>query len=128
MVEIARDKTGDISVSSYNVNDKTWEKDIYKQKAYAQYIDSLCTLSNNRLLSGGYDNSIKVWTSSEEKLIPIKVINEHTGWVRKLIPLSNDSFATYSLDNTVRIREIIFFIFIICVCINTFDILQCKKF
>ena len=63
---------GNISISSYDINRKKWNKDIHKVNAHNDIIYSLCTLKGNRLLSGGGDNVIKVWTISDTDIKQIK--------------------------------------------------------
>ena len=94
---------GNISISSYNITAKTWKREVYKEKAHNSGILSLCTLNNNRLVSGSNDKSIKVWTISELDITLLKEIKEHIGVIHKLIPLSNERFASCSSDKTVRI-------------------------
>ena len=97
---------GNISISSYNVNEKEWNIDIYEWRAHIGNVYSLCALDGNKLLSsGGYDNSIKVWSLSDVELTFIKIIKEHTDIVPKVIPLSNERFASCSWDKTIRIWE-----------------------
>ena len=93
---------GNISISSYNINEMKWTIDIHKEKAHDNSIESLCTLNGNRLLSAG-SRLIKVWTITNTQITPIKEINEHTWTVYKLIPLSKQRFASCSRDQTVRI-------------------------
>jgi WD40 repeat protein len=94
---------GNISISSYNIPDKTWKREVYKEKAHNSGILSLCTLNNNRFVSGSNDKLIKVWTISELDITLLKEIKEHIGVIHKLIPLSNKRFASCSSDKTVRI-------------------------
>ena len=55
---------GNISISSYDVNNNTWNRDIHKKKAHNRIVNSLCTLKGNRLLSCSDDWYIKVWAIS----------------------------------------------------------------
>ena len=52
---------GSIFVSSYDLNEKKWNREIQKMKAHNYGVYSLCTLNGNRLLSGA-GCSIKVWS------------------------------------------------------------------
>ena len=45
------DEDGNISISSYDVNEKKWNRDIHKEKAHDYIITSLCSLNGNGLLS-----------------------------------------------------------------------------
>ena len=96
---------GNISISSYNLNEKKWKRDIYKKDAHEdKSVNSLCTLSDNRLLSGSSDYSIKVWTVSDVDLTLIRELKgEHTNNVTQVIPLSKECFASCSWDSTVKI-------------------------
>ena len=93
---------GSISISSYDVERKIWKREIHK-KAHDNSVNSLCTLNNNRLLSGSDDYSIKVWSISDVDLTLIKEIKEHTNFVCKVIPLSKERFASCSNDGTVKV-------------------------
>ena len=94
---------GNISISSYDVIERTWKREIHEEKAHDSHIFSLCPLNGNRLLSGGCDNSIKLWSLSDVKLTLIKEIKGHTQFVYKVIPLSKERFASCSADGTVKI-------------------------
>ena len=97
---------GNISISSYNINKCSWNIDIYKKKAHEYRVGYLCSLNDNRLLSCGVENSIKVWSISDEDITLLKEIKEqHTDTVWKMIPLSNERFASCSGDCTVKIWE-----------------------
>ena len=91
-----------IYISSYDLERKTWNRDIHKEKAHdASWVHSLCPLNGNRLLSAGdlFDNTIKVWSLSDVELTlikEIKAINEYTDDVLKVIPLSKERFASCS--------------------------------
>ena len=100
---IASGGDGNISISSYDVNKKTWKRDIHEENAHNGSVRSLCSLSGKRLLSGSYDHSIKVWTVSDVELKQIKEIQEHTNTVYKVIPLSQERFASCSSDSAVKI-------------------------
>ena len=97
------DGDGNISIYSYDINEKTWKRDIHKEKAHYSRVNSLCALNGNRLLSGSEDCSIKVWSISDTELTVMKVLEEHTDLVCKVISLSNQRFASCSFDSTVRI-------------------------
>ena len=94
---------GNISISSYDVNEKKWNRDIYKKKAHKDSVSSLCTSNNNRLLSSSWDHLIKIWSLSKRSLTLITKIKEHTDYVHNIIPLSEGRFASCSRDRTIRI-------------------------
>ena len=94
---------GNISISSYDVNERTWKREIHEEKAHDSHIFSLCPLNGNRLLSGGDEGSIKVWSLSDDEPTLTKEIKAHTDIVRKVIPLSKERFASCSADGTVKI-------------------------
>ena len=97
-------KGGNISIYSYDINAKTWKREIHKVNAHNNYVLSLCTLTGNRLVSGSWF-SIKVWAISDTDLIFIKGIDAHTNYVNKIIPLSEHRFASCSDDTTVKIWD-----------------------
>ena len=95
---------GNISISSYNVHERTWKREIHKEKAHNNFVNSLCTLDGNRLLScDSIHHSIKLWSLSDVDLKLIKKIKGHTDSMLKVIPLSKKRFASCSRDNTVKI-------------------------
>ena len=96
---------GNISISSYNLNEKKWKRDIYIKDAHKEgSVKSLCTLNNNRLLSGSSDYSIKVWNISDINLTLVQELKgKHTNDVTQVIPLSKGRFASCSWDNTVKV-------------------------
>ena len=96
---------GNISISSYNINEKQWKRDIHHEKAHNKCVTSLCTLVSNRLLSGSFDGSIKLWSISNNNIKLIKEIKEHTQTVSCIIPLTKDRFASCSHDTTVKIWQ-----------------------
>ena len=94
---------GKISISSYDINDETWNIYIHKKNAHNGSVTSFCTLNGNRLLSSSDDWYIKVWAISISELTLIIKLGEHDGGVCKVIPLSNERFASCSADKTVKI-------------------------
>ena len=93
---------GNISISSYNINEKIWKRDIHKKDAHIGKIYSLCVLSGKRLLSGSY-RSIKIWIIFDVEITLIKELREHYNYLYKIIPLSKERFASCSDDCTVKI-------------------------
>ena len=88
-------------------------KKMYKEgsKEYNKVLDlwvnSLCTLKDNRLLTGGYDDLMKIWIISDIDITPIIIIKAHTNIVHQVISLSNKRFASCSDDKTVKIWKTI---------------------
>ena len=95
---------GNISISSYNVHERTWKREIHKNEAHNNFVNSLCILDGNRLLScDSIHHSFKLWSLSDVDLKLIKKIKGHTDSMLKVIPLSKKRFASCSRDNTVKI-------------------------
>ena len=94
---------GNIFISSYDVNKRTWKVDILKEKAHNKWVSFLCIFNGNRLLSCSWDKSIKLWTISDINITLIKEIEGHIKWVNRVIPLTNERFASCSNDYAVRI-------------------------
>ena len=71
---------GNISISSYNVHERTWKREIHKKEAHNSFVNSLCTLDGNRLLScDSIHHSFKFWSLSDVDLKLIKK-NKRTYW------------------------------------------------
>ena len=94
---------GNISISSYDVNETKWNIDIHKKYAHRLCITSLCNLKGNKLLSGGYDCLIKIWAVFKAEIVLIKELKDHSDLVWSVIPLSKERFASSSYDGTVKI-------------------------
>jgi hypothetical protein len=100
--------TGSINsllICSVNILTKCWNVDITKESAHNGKINSLCELTNNRLISGSDDELIKIWLYSSKDLSFIKQISKHKGFIYKIINLTNNIFATCSQDQTVKLFE-----------------------
>ena len=95
---------GNISISSYDVNNKKWKIDIFKEDAHYGCMNSLYTLKGNKLLSSSdSDYSIKIWTISDMGITLIKELKEHNYILQQVIPLSQRRFVSCSNDGIVRI-------------------------
>lgn len=94
---------GNISISLYDVNDKERKKVIHKENSHYSCVWTLCTLSVNRLVSGSYDHSIRIWKLSIFNITLLKEIRKYTNFIYKVIPLTKDCFASCSRDGTVKI-------------------------
>jgi WD40 repeat protein len=96
---------GSISINLFNIEEKTWVREIYNQNAHDNDVLSICVINDNKLLSGGDDCIIKVWNISKFDIFLIKCLNIHKGAVYKLIPLTKKHFASCSWDANVLIWE-----------------------
>jgi WD40 repeat protein len=94
---------GNISISSYDINKKKFQRDIYEELAHDGEVSCLCSLKGNRLLSGGEGFVIKLWALSSKTITLTKEINGHFGTINHLILLSHERFASCSDDGTARI-------------------------
>ena len=92
-----------ISVVSINYETKKWTQDIKKVNAHNNYIYSLCELSKDRLVSSSGDNTIKIWSITQNDLNLLSTLSNHTNHVRKVIPLTHNRFSSCSNDKTVKI-------------------------
>ena len=77
------------------------------KKTLTGHIDSvyaLTTLSNGDLVSGSWDNTIKIWNGNDLSLK--KTLTGHTDAVRALTTLSNGYLVSGSGDNTIKIWSV----------------------
>jgi WD40 repeat protein len=72
-------------------------------------------MSSNKLISGTYEGSIKIWDTVTNQFIKI---NEHTAKVTCIQIISNERFATCSIDKTIKLFKLKNDI---CICIRTFS-------
>ena len=94
---------GNISISSYDINEKKFQRDIYEELAHNGEVRALCSLKGNRLLSGGVGGIIKLWALSTKTITLTKEIDRHFGTINHLILLSHERFASCSDDGTARV-------------------------
>ena len=91
-----------ISIVSIDYETKKWKVDIKKLNAHEDSINSLCEV-NNKLVSGSYDKTIKVWGITPRELKLLSTLTNHTDYVNKVIPLTNNRFSSCSSDKTIII-------------------------
>ena len=68
---------GNIFVCSFDVEHNIWTKDINKIGAHNSSVTSLCSLNDNRLISGSRDHKIKIWKIYKNNMNLIQLLNEH---------------------------------------------------
>ena len=86
------DYDGNICISSYNIDTKKWNIDIFKRDAHRSICKYLCPLNGNRLLSNAsIISNVKIWVLSQTDLTQIKEIEIS---LYSSIPLSKDRFAS----------------------------------
>ena len=90
-----------ISIISIDHATNTWKQDIKKEKAHSNTVYSLCELNNNRLISGS--SKIKVWSITPNDLILLSTLTNHTDYICKVIPLTNNRFCSCSGDKTLKL-------------------------
>ena len=97
---------GSISICSIQLLFKKWKIDVHKEHAHNGTINSLCELNtNNRIMSGGFDKTVKIWTYTNNELNLIYILKEHNDVVWKVITLTNNRFASCSNGGTIRIYK-----------------------
>ena len=96
---------GTISICSFNITKKKWNRDIYKQQAHYSSIFSLCILKGNRLISGGNDKIIKIWLITDNNIIIFAELKYHTNTIQKIITVDNENFISCCQDGTIRFWE-----------------------
>jgi WD40 repeat protein len=67
------------------------------------WINCLSKLSNNKLASCSWDNTIKVWNITPTALNLLSTLTNHSERILKVIPLTNNRFGSCSDDKTVKI-------------------------
>ena len=92
-----------ISICSLDYATKKWKQDIKKENAHNSQINSLCELTNNRLVSCSHDNTIKIWNITSNDLNLLSTLTNHTSYVYKVIPLTHNRFSSGSSDKTLKI-------------------------
>ena len=96
--------TGDMYLSSINLNGKSWNCESTFKNAHKDSITSFCELNDLQLISGSMDTTIKVWSLSQNKFTLLSTLTKHTDGIFKVIPLINSSnFLSCSADYTIRI-------------------------
>lgn len=94
----------DISIFSINYEQKEWKLDIKLENAHQDEIYDICEINDKILVSCSNDNTIKIWKIKQNNTLLLKsTLNNHTGYVAKVILLSLGKFASCSSDNSVKI-------------------------
>lgn len=93
---------GNITVSTIHPDFNDYSQDVLLQNAHSKGIRCLCEI-NNKLFSCSNDKTIKIWLLSKHTMKLIKTISTHHNAVYKIIKISEDTFASCSEDNTVKI-------------------------
>ena len=105
----SRIATGDYGgkIGLYSID---YEKDQWKinteLKGHNGYISSLCEINGNKLISGSFDKTIKVWKINNNTLTLMNTLDGHNDSVYQVISLANNIIASGSNDYTVRIWDI----------------------
>ena len=70
----------------------------------ANWINGVCRLNNNEIITGDNSNTLREWKIEKDNLILIsKKENAHNGFINVILNLGNEHFATASDDNTIKI-------------------------
>ena len=102
---VTGDYKGCISLFSIDyVNDK-WEK-LKELQGHDDCINSLCELSNNRVVSSSGDNTLKVWTIDNNTITHIKTLGGSSSIIYQVIPLTNDIIAFGLFDKKIKIVDV----------------------
>ena len=89
-------------ISIINVNQYRLERLI--EVPDSSWINGVCMLNNNMILTGDSEKGIKQWKIEEDNLILIsKKENTHDGWVNVLINIGDGHIASGSDDKTISI-------------------------
>lgn len=68
---------------------------------HTSHVLSLDVLQNGYLVSGSWDNIIKIWNINDGTLTA--TLNQHTDHVRSLVVLYNGNLVSGSIDRTIKI-------------------------
>lgn len=95
--------SGDKTIKIFNV---ITEECVMTFTGHTDYVRSAIELLDGRIVSGSDDKTIRIWDTKSGK-IEVKIISNHTGWIRCLIQLKggvdNGKIASASDDLTIRI-------------------------
>ena len=82
---------------------KVWRDDkIYKTlKGHRHSVRTLCQIDNNKFVSGGFDNDIRIWDIKNYKCI--QTVKAHKSNVICIVVLKNGKFCSCSNDHTIKI-------------------------
>ena len=92
-----------ISICSVNFYNKTWKCDVTINEAHDKRVYNLCEFPDNKLLSCSWDTSIKLWKLSSNSLTLLKVFQVHKSYVKKVLILRHNRFASCSNDGTIKL-------------------------
>ena len=100
------DYDGKLSLFTTDFANKQWTLNI-EHKAHDDSISSLCELQErNTLISGSYDNTIKLWKLLPSLLTHIATLKGHTSFINQVIPLTTTIMASGSFDKSIRLWDI----------------------
>lgn len=107
-LEILSDKmfasgAGDGTIRLWN-----WQSDkaIAKQEAHKRVITGLQALSDGRFASCSADATVRIWSTSNGKISPVVLLNEHIDAVNSVCVSDGGQIATCSDDRTVRLWDL----------------------
>jgi WD40 repeat protein len=66
-------------------------------------VNVLILLANGDIVSGSYDNTVRVWNHETGELL--KILTGHTSYVLSLVLLNNEMIASGSIDGTIIIWD-----------------------
>ena len=70
----------------------------------ANWINGVCRLNNNEIITGDNSNTLREWKIEKDNLILIsKKENAHNGFINVILNLGNEHFVTASDDKTIKI-------------------------
>ena len=68
---------------------------------HTDWINTVCILDNDKIVSGSHDKTIKIWNSNTGECI--KTLTGHTSFVNSVCILNNDKIVSGSHDKTIKI-------------------------
>lgn len=94
-----------ISICTVDIDNKEWNRDIYKKNAHNGGIYSLCELNESTLISCSWDCSIKLWDIAQDDLTLHKSFKAHNNIIYQILKLSNKRFASCSYDQHITLYK-----------------------
>ena len=92
-----------ISICTVDIDNKEWNRDIYKKNAHNGGIYSLCELNESKLISCSWDCNIKIWEITQDDLVLHKSFKGHNNLIYQVLKLSNKRFASCSYDQYITL-------------------------